>query len=170
VRSHAGKDAAVHLFIPGKRTKNGEDIELKLPKQSMALIDLYLSKYRNEFIQPEHRGHGPRFLFPNRDGTAKMGRLLAAGLCSVLLRDLGIKFNIHLFRHLSCFLYLRSHPGQIDVMRRVLGHKDAETTMRFYGHVEQSDAFRMFDAHVLQIREEALRPSGRKAVPGRGRR
>ena len=31
VRSHAGKNAAVHLFIPGKRTKNGEDIELELP-------------------------------------------------------------------------------------------------------------------------------------------
>ena len=33
VRSHAGKDAAVHLFIPGNRTKNGEDIELELPKE-----------------------------------------------------------------------------------------------------------------------------------------
>ena len=168
VRSRSGKDAAVHLFIPGKRTKNGEDIELELPQQSMALINLYLSKYRTQFIHPKHRGYGPRFLFPNRDGTAKVGRLLAAGLCSVLLRELGIKFNIHLFRHLSCFLYLRSHPGQIDVMRRVLGHKDAETTMRFYAHVEQSDAFRMFDTHVLQMREEALRPSRRRAVPGRG--
>jgi hypothetical protein len=29
VRSHAGKNATVHLFIPGKRTKNGEDIELE---------------------------------------------------------------------------------------------------------------------------------------------
>lgn len=82
-------------------------------------------------------------------------------------RELGIKFNIHLFRHLGCFLYLRSHPGQIDVMRRVLGHRDGETTQRFYASIEQSDAFRMFDRHILQIREEALRPSGKRSARGK---
>jgi len=163
VRSRPGKNASVHLFIPGNRTKNGEDIELELPAQSVALIDLYLAKYRNQLILPQHRGRGPRFLFPKPDGTAKVGRDLASTICAVLLRELGTKFNVHLFRHLGCFLYLRSHPGQIDVMRRVLGHRDGETTRRFYAFVEQSDAFRLFDAHVLRIREEALRP-GRKAT------
>jgi integrase len=168
VRSHAGKDAAVHLFIPGNRTKNGEDIELELPKESMALVDLYLAKYRNHLIEPQYRGRGPRFLFPKPDGTVKVGRVLADGICRVMRRELGIKFNIHLFRHLGCFLYLRSHPGQIDVMRRVLGHRDGETTQRFYASVEQSDAFRMFDRHILQIREEALRPSGKRSARGKG--
>ena len=170
VRSHAGKKAAVHLFIPGKRTKNGEDIELELPRQSMDLIDLYLAKYRNHLIDPAFRGSGPRFLFPRPDGTAKAGNVLADGICRVMQRELGIKFNMHLFRHLGCFLYLKSHPGQIDVMRRVLGHRDGETTLRFYASIEQSDAFRMFDTHVLQIREEALRPSRRKTATGKGAR
>jgi integrase len=169
VRSHAGKNAAVHLFIPGKRTKNGEDIELELPKESMALIDLYLAKYRNHLIEPQYRG-GPRLLFPRTDGTAKVGRVLADAILRVLQRELGIQFNMHLFRHLGCYLYLRSHPGQIDVMRRVLGHRDGNTTMRFYAFVEQSDAFRLFDTHVLQIRGEALRPSGRSIRRGTGRR
>src|SRR6185437_1548184 len=160
VRSRAGKNAAVHLFIPGKRTKNGEDIELELPKESMMLIDLYLAKYRNYLIEPQYRG-GPRLLFPRTDGTAKVGRVLADAILRVLQRELGIQFNMHLFRHLGCYLYLRSHPGQLDVMRRVLGHKDGETTIRFYALIEQSDAFRLFDSHVLRIREEALRPSRR---------
>ena len=72
--------------------------------------------------------------------------------------------------HLGCFLYLRSHPGQIDVMRRVLGHRDGNTTMRFYACVEQSDAFRLFDTHVLRIREEAMRPSRGSTRRGTGRR
>ena len=121
VRSRFGKNAAVHLFIPGKRTKNGEDIELELPRQSMGLVDLYIAKYRNELIDPRHRGNIPRFLFPKSDGTAKSGRILADAICRVLMREIGTKFNFHLFRHLGCFLYLRSHPGQIDVIRRVLG-------------------------------------------------
>jgi integrase len=158
VRSHAGKKGAVHLFIPGHRTKNGEEIELELPRQSVALIDLYLAKHRAHLIEPEHRGRGPRFLFPTSDGSAQVGRNLGTAISSLMLRELGIAFNVHLFRHLGCFLYLRSHPGQIDVMRRVLGHKDANTTMRFYASVQQSDAFQLFDTHVLQIREEAMRP------------
>jgi integrase len=170
VRSHGGRNATVHLFIPGKRTKNGEDIELELPKQSMALIDLYLTKYRHHLIEPKHRGRGPRFLFPKSNGDVKVGKVLADGICRVLQRELGIKFNMHLFRHLGCFLYLRSHPGQIDVMRRVLGHKDADTTLRFYASIEQSDAFRLFDSHVLQVREEALRPSRKTERVSRGRR
>jgi integrase len=170
VRSHAGRNATVHLFIPGKRTKNGEDIELELPRQSMALIDLYLTKYRHHLIEPKHRGRGPRFLFPKSNGEVKVGKVLADGICRVLQRELGIKFNMHLFRHLGCFLYLRSHPGQIDVMRRVLGHRDADTTLRFYASIEQSDAFRLFDSHVLQVREEALRPSRKIERVSRGHR
>ena len=161
VRSHAGKNATVHLFIPGKRTKNGEDIELELPRDTMALIDLYMAKYRNHLIEPQYRGTGPRYLFPRPDGTLKIPRVFAVAICPVMRRELGIKFNMHLFRHLGCYLYLRSHPGQLDVMRRVLGHKDGETTIRFYAFIEQSDAFRLFDSHVLRIREEALRPSRR---------
>ena len=164
VRSRSGKNASVNLFIPGKRTKNGEDIELELPKQSVALIDLYLTKHRNQLIQPQHRGQGPRYLFPRPDGSAKEGRNLASAICTVMERELGMKFNVHLFRHLGCFLYLRSHPGQLDVMRRVLGHRNGETTRRFYAFVEQSHAFRLFDEHVLQVRDEALRPGRQGAI------
>lgn len=165
VRSNSKKHASVHLFIPADRTKNGEDIELELPQPTIDLISLYLAKYRNELIHPGYRGKGPRYLFPKHDGTPKMGRVFADGICRVLDRELGIKFNIHLFRHLGCYLYLRSHPGQIDVMRRVLGHRDGTTTMRFYAFIEQSEAFRMFDEHVLQIRQEILRPSRRTKPP-----
>lgn len=161
VRSRTGKDGRVHLFIPGNRTKNGEDIELELPYQSASLIDVYIQKYRSQLIEPEHRGQGDRFLFPKPDGRAKTGKVLADHVCEVFLRELGIPFNMHLFRHLGCFLYLQKHPGQFDVMRRVLGHKQVETTMRFYAHIQQSDAFRLFDTHVLQIREDAMRPRRR---------
>ena len=164
VRSHKSKGAPVHLFIPANRTKNGEEIEMELPKQSVELIDLYLAKYRNHLIKPEHRGIGPKFLFPNPNGTATVGRNLASVICKVLQRELGIKFNVHLFRHLGCFLYLRSNPGQIDMMGRVLGHKDADTTLRFYTYIEQSDAFGLFDKHVPQIREDVLQPTRKRAA------
>jgi site-specific recombinase XerD len=127
----------------------------------MALIDYYMAKYRNLLIEPRYRGIDPRYLFPRPDGTLKTPRVFAVAICPIMRRELGIKFNMHLFRHLGCYLYLRSHPAQLDVMRRVLGHKDGQTTIRFYAFIEQSDAFRLFDSHVLRIREEALRPTRR---------
>lgn len=171
VRAHRGRAAAAHLFIPGSQTKNGEDIELELPRPTMDVVDLYVAEYRNLLISPESRGRKPRILFPMTDGQAKAGRVLADSICRILQRELGITFNMHLFRHLGCYLYLRAHPGQIDVMRRVLGHRDATTTMRFYAFIEQSDAFRIFDQHVLQIRKEMLRPSrgGPSSRRGAGR-
>jgi hypothetical protein len=42
--------------------------------------------------------------------------------------------------------------------------------LRFYASIEQSDAFRLFDSHVLQVREEALRPSRKIERVSRGRR
>jgi hypothetical protein len=70
-----------------------------------------MAKYRNHLIEP-HRGNGPRYLFPRPDGTAKVGRTLADGILRIMRRELGIKFNMHLFRHLGCLLYLQSHPAR----------------------------------------------------------
>jgi hypothetical protein len=84
VRSHAGRNATVHLFIPGKRTKNGEDIELELPRDTMALIDLYMAKYRHHLIEPQHRGTGPRYPFPRPDGTLKVPRVFADAICCIM--------------------------------------------------------------------------------------
>jgi integrase len=168
VRSRSGKGASVNLFIPGKRTKNGEDIELELPKQTVGLIDHYLARYRNELILPERRGSAPRYLFPQPDGSPVRGKNLAQAICYLLKRELGITFNVHLFRHLGCFLYLRTHPGQLDVMRRVLGHKDGDTTRKFYAFIEQQQAFQLFDQFMLNVRDSALRPT--RAPAGKGAR
>ena len=52
-------------------------------------------------------------------------------------RELGMKFMVHLFRHLGCFLYLRSHlAAPRDASW--LGHRNGETTRRFDAFVEQS--------------------------------
>jgi hypothetical protein len=46
----------------------------------------------------------------------------------------------------------------------VLGHKKEETTRRFYSYVDQSEAFQLFDTHVLRMRDEALRPARKDTV------
>ena len=73
----------------------------------MALIDLYMQKYRNLLIKPECRGRPERFLFPAPDGNAKVGKIWRVQSADVMQRELGIEFNMHLFRHLGCYLFLK---------------------------------------------------------------
>ena len=77
---------------------------------------------------------------------------------------MGLDFNFHLFRHLGCMLYLKTHPDGFEVMRRVLAHRQIETTIRFYAEIQQTQAFAEFDRTIL-----SLRSSKPKARPARRR-
>ena len=71
----------------------------------------------------------------------------------MLKAELGIEFNFHLFRHIGCYLYLKCRPGDYETMRRVLAHRNIETTARFYAEMEKEEAFRTFDRVMLELRE-----------------
>ena len=73
VRSRLRQERLREPVHPGKRTKNGEDIELELPKQSVALIDLYLTKHRNQLIEPSTAGRVPAIRSPGRTVARRKG-------------------------------------------------------------------------------------------------
>ena len=63
-------------------------------------------------------------------------------------------------RHFAATLYLTEHPEGIEVVRRVLGHRSAETTQRSYAGVQDQVAVRRFDELVLGIRGAILKEIG----------
>ncbi len=66
----------------------------------------------------------------------------------------------HQFRHLAAKLYLDQHPGNYEVVRRVLGHKSIKTTVNFYTGLETRAAVAHFDETVCGLRS-AHAPTGR---------
>jgi integrase len=44
----------------------------------------------------------------------------------------------HRFRHAVGKIYLDRHPGQYEVVRQLLGHKDIKTTISFYAGAESA--------------------------------
>ncbi len=64
----------------------------------------------------------------------------------------GFEVNPHLFRHIGAQIYLRLNPGGYEVMRRVLGHKNMDTTSNFYAGLETLGAARHFDQEILKLR------------------
>jgi integrase len=72
---------------------------------------------------------------------------------------------MHQFRHLAAWIYLRAHPGDYETVRRLLGHKNVATTIRFYQEMEKLTASRRYNEIVTELAVEQgfdLSPSGRK--------
>lgn len=149
----AKKKAGMRLHIPAAEVKNDEDIDLELPETLVRLIEEYLRDYRKILIKPEFQHGQPIHLFPTPEGKAKTGKILAETVCETVKAELGINFNFHLFRHIGCYLYRQSHPGDYETMRRVLAHRNIETTARFYAAMEKEEAFKTFDKVMLELRD-----------------
>ena len=75
---------------------------------------------------------------------------------AVTERYLGVRLTPHKFRHVAGALHLRDNPGQHEVVRRLLGHKNLNTTVNFYAGMEQSAATRHYSATIEARRQELL--------------
>jgi integrase len=149
------------ITIPGNEVKNGEPIELPLPERSIRLLELYRTR-----VLPVLGGAGSLFLFPGRDG-AKAEVTLASQITRLLRRELGVRLSPHQFRHLLGYIYLLRHPHGHEVVRRMLGHRDIRTTIKFYAGMEMAEAARQYEAVLEELIEPKLSPAGGRARRGR---
>ena len=58
----------------------------------------------------------------------------------------------HRFRHAAAKIFLDRNPGQYEVVRQLLGHKDKDTTISFYAGAESASAARHYARTILGIR------------------
>jgi integrase len=94
-------------------------------------------------------------LFPAaRRGGAKTPGHLAEQIKRTIRQEAGIDLNAHAFRHLAALLFLRQFPGEYETTRLLLGHKDLNTTVKYYCGLEQADALRRYDALTDRYRKK----------------
>jgi integrase len=150
------------ITIPGDEVKNGEAIELPLPERSARLLELYRARVLPVLCQT-----GGLVLFPGQDG-AKTEVTLGRQISELLRRELGVQLSPHQFRHLVGYIYLLRHPDGHEVVRRMLGHRDIRTTIKFYAGMEMAEAARHYEAVLEELIEP--KPSPRDGQTRRGRR
>jgi site-specific recombinase XerD len=137
-RTRSGKKGVVHVVIPGHEVKNEEDLEFELPKEVVQLLDLYLRDYH-----PRLTDDSSPWLFPGGiEGEHKTVMTLGEQIKAQVFKATGLQVNLHLFRHIAAKLYLDAMPGGYEVVRRLLGHKNSDTTVRFYAGMESKSASR----------------------------
>jgi integrase len=140
---HRVSDTSCYLIFPENEVKNHVDLEYPLPLATIELLDLYLKVYRPLLLAEETDA-----LFISRSGRQKTAAELGAQIPRFIKDYLGIDLNLHLFRHLAAFLFLKKYPGEYETVRKLLNHKSSRTTVKFYTELNNIEAFKRFDEIV----------------------
>ena len=114
----------------------------------MALIDLYRRDYRHLLTDEPSD-----FLFPGKYvGRAKRSKALSNQIKLTVHEYTGLDMPAHRFRHAVAKIFLDRNPGQYEVVRQFLGHKNIKTTIEFYAGAETATAARHYAATILKLR------------------
>jgi integrase len=149
------------LVFPRYDVKNRVDLTFEFDDYLTELIDEYVQEYRPSLL----RGANGDWLFPGTTGGSKDPHLFGIQITERIQKATGLRITIHQFRHAAAAIYLRHHPGDYETVRRLLGHRNIRTTVRFYCGLETIHASRLFGKVVRQH----LRFAEGESPPGVGR-
>jgi integrase len=102
------------------------------------------------------------FLFPGKGPDQPKGSAaLSEQIKEIVHAYTRLDMPAHRFRHAAAKIYLDRNPGQYEVVRQLLGHKDIKTTIAFYAGAESASAARHYAKTILGIRGAGRQPGDR---------
>lgn len=120
------------LVFPNYDVKNRVDLTFRFDQKLTDLIDEYVHDFRPALL----RGSNSNWLFPGENGGPKNGLLFSKQITVRIQKAIGLRMTVHQFRHAAAAVYLKHHPGDYETVRRLLGHRDIQTTIKFYCGLE----------------------------------
>jgi integrase len=135
-----GNGSPYQLSFPHYDVKNRVDLTYPFDHELTSLIDEYIYDYRPTLL----RGFNESWLFPGEAGGHKDHKTFSDQITQRVEAATGLVITVHQFRHAAAAIWLRHHPGDYETVRRVLGHRSIQTTIRFYCGLETIQANMMF--------------------------
>ena len=158
-----GRRKPAMLTLGADETKNGLALEFEIPTE----LAERLLVYRNE-IAPAVIGRRPDGVFVSLTGRPRGQTAIKLTIETTILRHLGVKITPHQFRHLAAKIALDANPGAYELVRQLLGHKNLNTTTRFYAGLDTRRAGRAHAQLITNLRETRLpRRRSRRISPAR---
>ena len=152
-----GEGAESHwvIDVPEDKVKNRQPLRFSLPPESGRLIEEYLADWHHRWS-----GHGVPWLLPDQNGGHVKGKLLSASIAKRSHRYVGVRITAHQFRHQAADLYLREDHNGIGIVSQHLGHRDLNTTRRFYAREQTRIATQRY--HEVLTKQRAAVPPRRR--------
>jgi integrase len=135
------------IYIPANKVKNRQEIRWPVDPISARLLETYIKKFRPLLAKP-----GNDYLFPGIGDSHRDDAEFGDQLSKRVALKIGAEFNCHLVRHFAVVRYLRNNPGSYEIAASLLGHKNIETTRRFYCGLEIDEAARHANAQLMAER------------------
>ena len=147
LRRPSGSSRSMSIVLA--RDGHGREMPLEYPVAGHAkqLVD--------EFLERFHRGddaNADRWLFARPGGGPVTASGLRDGIARETGRALGIALTPGRFRHLAAVLVLHQRPGDLGLVRGLLGHRDARTTAQLYAGIGTRGAAAVYGAMIERAR------------------
>jgi integrase len=133
------------LVFPDYDVKNDIDLQFPLDARTSELIEGYVENFRPALI----RGSNEPWLFPGGKHGRKRLTTLSTQITDRIEAATGLRMTAHQFRHAAAAILLRARPGEYELVRRLLGHRDIKTTNNFYCGLETTQASEIF-ANIIR--------------------
>jgi integrase len=149
-----GPDSNYWLTFSKYDTKNREPLQFKLDETVTALINEYVHDFRPVLM----RGSNADWLFPGEAGEHKERISFSTQIVDRVEKSTGLRITVHQFRHAAGALILKYRHGEYELVRRILGHKSVQTTIRFYldlSSMQASEIFTDIVRHRLDFKHDA---------------
>jgi Phage integrase family len=147
-----GPDSNYWLTFPDHDVKNRVRLEYPLEQYLTRIIDEYVQDFRPILL----RGRNDDWLFPGQRGGAKASILFSGQITQRIYQMTGLRMTVHQFRHAAGALILQSRPGEYELVRRLLGHRNVQTTINAYIGLENIHASEIFSKIVMQHLDDDL--------------
>jgi Phage integrase family len=141
------------LTFPDYDVKNRVRLEYPLEPYLTRMIDEYVHDYRPILL----RGRNHDCLFPGQRAGAKSSILISGQITQRIYQATGLRMTAHQFRHAAGALILQRRPGEYELVRQVLGHRNVQTTIGAYIGLENIHASEIFNKIVMDhMADDAL--------------
>ena len=135
-----GLNTPYWLVFPNYDVKNKVDLNFQFDQLLTDLIDEYIHEFRPALL----RGANATWLFPGEASQPKHRLQFSKQITVRIQKAIGLRLTVHQFRHAAAAIYLKDRPGDYETVRRLLGHRDIQTTIRFYCGLETMQATEQF--------------------------
>jgi hypothetical protein len=147
-----GPSSNYWLVFPNYDVKNRVKLEYPLEQHITRWIDEYVRDFRPILL----RGRNENWLFPGQRSGAK-GKVSFSGQITKRIHTAtGLRMTVHQFRHAAGAIILKRRPGEYELVRRLLGHRNVQTTINAYVGLENIQASEIFSEMVMEHMEDEL--------------
>jgi integrase len=141
-----GPNSLFWLVFPHHDVKNRVGLEFTFDEAVTELINEYIHHYRPHLL----RGSNSAYLFPGMTGGPKTANMFSGQITTRIEDATGLRITAHQFRHAAAAIYLQHHPGAYETVKRLLGHRNIQTTINFYCGLETTQANQEFGKIIRQ--------------------